>query len=309
MSGFRGHRRDGGDPLALEPVTMRELGYRTVDMLVAQREAVPAGPALRRVSPEEMAAQLPDGPDEARDLEALLGELEEHVLPYVSRCDHPRCFAFIPARGTFPAALTDFIASALNIYGGSWMESAGPSRLELMVLEPFKRWIGYPPGVAGILVSGGSAANMTALACVREAAGEDGNEGLGYVSDQAHSSIARAARALGLRADQVRVLPTDSGAPDARRRADRGDRDGPAARPPPAVRGRPGRIDQHGRDRPPRGDCGDLCARTSMSSGRSLCSRIFLVSSLRSPPPRARSSAFLPGRQSSSGGRAAVTST
>ena len=211
MSGFRGHRRDGGDPLALDAVTMRELGYRTVDMLVAQLAAVADGPALRRASPEEMAMRVPDGPQGPREFDALLGVLEEHVLPYTSRCDHPRYFAFIPACGTFPAALGDFIASALNIYTGSWMESAGPRRLELMVLEPFKQWIGYPPGVAGILVSGGSAANMTALACVREAAGEDGDEGVGYVSDQAHSSIARAARALGLRVDQVRVLPTDPG--------------------------------------------------------------------------------------------------
>ena len=211
MSGYRGHRRDGGDPLALDPVTMRELGYRTVDMLVAQLQAVPNGPALRRAAPEEMAAHVPDGPGGPRDFEALLGELEEHVLPYMSRCDHPRYFAFIPACGTFPAALGDFIASALNIYAGSWMESAGPSRLELLLLERFKQWIGYPPGAAGVLVSGGSAANMTALACAREAAGADNHEGVGYVSDQAHSSIARAARALALRPDQLRVLPTDSG--------------------------------------------------------------------------------------------------
>jgi aromatic-L-amino-acid/L-tryptophan decarboxylase len=211
MSGFRGHRRDGGDPLALDPVKMREFGYRTVDMLVAQLQAVPDGLALRRASPEEMAARLPDGPAGPRGFEALLDELEEHVLPYTSRCDHQRYFAFIPACGTFPAALGDFIASALNIYAGSWMESAGPSRLELLLLDQFKHWIGYPPGAAGVLVSGGSAANMTALACVREAAGADADEGVGYVSDQAHSSIARAARALGLRPDQLRVLPTDSG--------------------------------------------------------------------------------------------------
>ena len=211
MSGFRGHRRDGGDPLALDAVTMRELGYRTVDMLVAQLAAVADGPALRRASPEEMAMRVPDGPQGPRDFDALLGELEEHVLPYTSRCDHPRYFAFIPACGTFPAALGDFIASALNIYAGSWMESAGPSRLELLVLEQFKQWIGYPAAAAGVLVSGGSAANMTALACAREAAAADPDDGIGYVSDQAHSSIARAARALGLRPDRLRVLPTNSG--------------------------------------------------------------------------------------------------
>ncbi|HJS96955.1 MAG TPA: aminotransferase class V-fold PLP-dependent enzyme, partial [Solirubrobacteraceae bacterium] len=152
----------------------------------------------------------------ARSFEALIRELERDVLPYMSRCDHPGYFAFIPACGTFPAALGDFIASALNIYAGSWMEAAGPSRLELLVLEAFKQWIGYPEQASGVLVSGGSAANMTALACAREALARnaataaESEQAVAYVSDQAHSSIARAARALGMRPSQLRVLPTDS---------------------------------------------------------------------------------------------------
>jgi aromatic-L-amino-acid decarboxylase len=197
------------DPLAVDPETMRQLGYRTVDMLVGQLQAVPAGPALRRASPAEMHARLPAGPDGPRDFEALLEELERDVLPFMSRCEHPGYFAFIPAAGTFPGALGDFIASALNIYAGSWMESAGPSRLELLVLDRFKEWIGYPPDAAGVLVSGGSAANMTALACAREALAKRAESGIVYVSDQAHSSIARAARSFGMRPEQLRVLPSD----------------------------------------------------------------------------------------------------
>ena len=195
---------------------MRALGYRTVDMLVSQLGAVRDGPALRRASPAEMRERMPRAPGEARDFEALLDELENDVLPYMSRCDHPGYFAFIPACGTFPAALGDFIASALNIFAGSWMEAAGPSRVELLVLDLFKQWIGYPEQAAGVLVSGGSAANMTALACAREElmrhtpdSVQAGGDGVAYVSDQAHSSIARAARALGMRPDQLRVLPSD----------------------------------------------------------------------------------------------------
>lgn len=202
---------------------MRALGYRTVDMLVGQLAAVADGPALRRASPAQMRERLPTPPDMPREFEALLEELERDVFPFMSRCDHPGYFAFIPACGTFPAALGDFIASALNIYGGSWMEAAGPSQVELLVLDLFKRWIGYPEQAAGVLVSGGSAANMTAMACAREAlvrrtegaaptapGMESASRGaVAYVSDQAHSSVARAARALGMRPDQLRVLPSD----------------------------------------------------------------------------------------------------
>ena len=200
-----------GDPLALDPEAMRALGHRTVDALV-DLMTDPSTRCLTRATAGQMAERLPSGPapDAPRDWDDLVDQLGEDVFPYMSRLDHPRYFGYIPASGTFPGALGDLMASVLNLDVGSWMQSAGPSRLELVVLDWFKRWIGYPDDAAGVLVSGGSAANMTALACAREALlGPMSPHAVAYVSDQAHSSLARAARLLGFRADQVRVLPAD----------------------------------------------------------------------------------------------------
>jgi aromatic-L-amino-acid/L-tryptophan decarboxylase len=198
------------DPLALDKNTMRQLGYRTVDLLVdwLERES----PPLRRASPAEMRERLTGPPpDQPEPFEQILEGLERDVLPFASRDGHPRFFGFIPFSGTWPGALGDLIASACNLYVGSWMESAGPSQVELEVLGWLKEWIGYPPEAAGSLVSGGSAGNMTAIACAREAlAGPMRDDLVLYVSDQAHSSIARAARVLGFQPGQVRVLPADS---------------------------------------------------------------------------------------------------
>ena len=66
------------------------------------------------------------------------------MLPFVGHFDHPRFFGYIPGAGTWPAALGDLIAAATNIDGGAWRESAGPSQLELTVLDWFRDWIGYP---------------------------------------------------------------------------------------------------------------------------------------------------------------------
>ena len=206
---------------------MRELGYRAVDLLV---DGLAEGPPLRRASAEEMQRRLSGSPPAGpQPFEQVLARLAEDVLPYRSRVDHPGFLAFIPASGTWPGALGRPVASACNVYAGSWMESAGPSQVELEVLGWFKDWIGYPPAAAGSLVSGGSAANMTAIACAREAmAGAMRDDLVLYVSDQAHSSIARAARVLGFRPEQVRVLPTDARAAPAAGDARRGDRDRPA---------------------------------------------------------------------------------
>ena len=204
-----GHESD--DPLGLDSQTMRELGYRTVDLLVERLERERDGPPLRRATPTEMRERL-DGPppEQPEPFGEILERLDRDVLPFASRDGHPRFFGFVPFAGTWPGALGDLIASGSNLYAGSWMESAGASQVELEVLGWFKDWIGYPADAAGSLVSGGSAGNITALACAREAlAGPMRADLVLYVSDQAHSSIARAARMLGFRPEQVRVLPSD----------------------------------------------------------------------------------------------------
>ncbi|HEY4190480.1 MAG TPA: pyridoxal-dependent decarboxylase, partial [Candidatus Limnocylindrales bacterium] len=156
------------DPLALDAEEMRRMGYRVVDMLVARIAALPDGPALRTADRAEIAALIdgaaPAGPS---DFGGLVDRLDTDVLPFVGHFDHPRFFGYIPGAGTWPAALGDLIASATNIDAGAWREASGPSQLELTVLDWFRDWIGYPATAAGVLVSGGSAANLTAIACAR----------------------------------------------------------------------------------------------------------------------------------------------
>ncbi|HEX5012578.1 MAG TPA: aminotransferase class I/II-fold pyridoxal phosphate-dependent enzyme [Candidatus Limnocylindrales bacterium] len=199
------------DPLALDPESMRRMGYEVVDLLVDRIATLRDGPALLTAPRSAMAERIDEpAPVEGRDFATLLERLDRDVLPFVGHFDHPRFFGYIPGAGTWPAALGDLIAAATNIDAGAWRESAGPSQLELTVLEWFRQWMGYPAGAAGVLVSGGSAANLTAIACAREAViGPMSPRIVAYTSDQTHSSLARAARHLGFRPDQIRVLPSD----------------------------------------------------------------------------------------------------
>jgi aromatic-L-amino-acid/L-tryptophan decarboxylase len=201
------------DPLGLDPETMRRLGYQTVDLLVDRWIGLHEQPVLRRGTPTELARRLTGSPPEGpQSFERILEQLGSDVLPFVSHNDHPAFFAYIPGCGTWPGVLGDLVASACNLEASSWVQAAGPSQLELVVLGWFKQWIGYPEEAAGVLVSGGSAANLTALACAREALlGAMSDQVVAYLSDQAHSSMARAARVLGFRPNQVRVLPVDDG--------------------------------------------------------------------------------------------------
>jgi glutamate/tyrosine decarboxylase-like PLP-dependent enzyme len=197
-------------PLAMDAEAMRRAGYATVDALVARLADPEADPVLRRADAADMRARLGGPPPEQPgEYGAVLARVLADVLPFAARTDHPGYLAFIPSFTTWPAALAELTAAAANPYCGAWMESAGPTQVELEVIDWFRGWLGLPAGTAGVLVNGGSAANLTALLVAREAAGGPSPDSVVYVSDQAHSSLARTARAMGLLPHQVRVLPTD----------------------------------------------------------------------------------------------------
>jgi aromatic-L-amino-acid decarboxylase len=197
-------------PLAMDPEAMRRAGYATVDALVARLADPAADPVLRRGQATDLRTRLSGPPPERpADYAAVLDRVLSDVLPHAARTDHPGYLAFVPSFTTWPAALAELTAAAANLYCGAWLESAGAAQVELEVIDWFRGWLGLPAGTAGVLVTGGSAANLTALLVAREAAGGPSSASVVYVSDQAHSSMARTARAMGLLPEQVRVLPTD----------------------------------------------------------------------------------------------------
>ena len=197
-------------PLAMDAEAMRRTGYAAVNALVARLADPEAEPVLRRASPAVMRERLGGpAPEQGGGLDAVLARVIEDVLPYAAGTNHPGYFAFIPYFTTWPAAVAELIAAAANVTPWAWMDSPAGTQIELEVIDWFRSWLGMPEGTAGVLVSGGSAANLTALLVAREAAGGPSEDGVVYVSDQGHSSLARTARAMGLRSHQVRVLPTD----------------------------------------------------------------------------------------------------
>ena len=198
-------------PLELDPETMRRLGYQVVDLLVDRLATLEGRPVRRTATREELERRLREPPPaEGHEFEELLDRLTSDVLPFSSNVDHPRFLAFIPGCPTWPGILGELIAKGTHLFQGTWSASGGPTELELVLLDWFAGWLGMPDGTAGLLVSGGSHANLTALACARDTRlGSETEQGVVYASTQAHSSVARALRVLGFRPDQLRLLEPD----------------------------------------------------------------------------------------------------
>ncbi|MGH7503196.1 MAG: pyridoxal phosphate-dependent decarboxylase family protein [Longimicrobiales bacterium] len=192
--------------------TMRQMGYRVVDALVARELGLDAEPVWRGATRPELEAKLREAvPSEAETFDRIMGQLLDDALVYGARVDHPRFLAYVPGSPTWPAVLADFVAAGLNVFQGSWLGGAGASEIELIVLDWFKEWLGYPSSAAGLFLSGGSAANLTALACARLArCGAHSTASVLYGSVEVHSSATRAARVLGFADDRVRRIPVDT---------------------------------------------------------------------------------------------------
>lgn len=169
-------------------------------------------PVGRRATPDEIDRKLPtDFAETGQPFDDVLEVFTQSIAPFSFPPDHPRFVAFIGSAATFPAIVGDWLATAANFFTGVWAESAGPSAVEQSVLELVREWLGMPPSTRGVLTSGGSEANLTALAVARDGiAFEDRSRLVLYTSDQRHRSVDRAAMILGLSPERVRILPTDS---------------------------------------------------------------------------------------------------
>lgn len=199
------------DALTLDPEVVRSLGYRVIDAMADRLAALPdlpvSEPANRRRLEALLREPLPEnGSDPARVLELALGE----VLGPGLRVDHPRFFAFVPMPGNPVSALADAMATGLGVFAGPWLASPGAATVELVVLDWLREVCGLPKETGGLFVSGGSEANLIALAvALEERAGSERSRATVYLSDQTHSSVHKALRVLGIPRKHVRVLPSD----------------------------------------------------------------------------------------------------
>jgi glutamate/tyrosine decarboxylase-like PLP-dependent enzyme len=196
--------------LDLDAETMRRAGYRVVDYLVKRLTEIRGSKLGRELTREEAEALLREPmPEEPSDFDAVFDEYASKVAPNAIQIDHPQFFAFIPSAPNFIGMLADALAAGTNVFAGTWLESSGPSQVEILVIDWFKEMLGLPAGAAGLLVSGGSVANLTALAVARRAVlGDETADAVVYFSDQTHASVDRALCLLGIRASQLRRIPT-----------------------------------------------------------------------------------------------------
>ena len=159
-------------------------------------------------SPDDLAAATRGLlTDAGHNPDQVLGVYTSALAPAVISADSPRFLGFIPAAPTKAALLFDMLVSCASIQGISWLEAAGAIHAENEVLRLIADRAGLPASAGGCFVSGGSAANLSALAVARETAKtRRGSRRFRVaVSTDAHSSIVNTLRLLEMDALTVRT--------------------------------------------------------------------------------------------------------
>jgi aromatic-L-amino-acid decarboxylase len=197
----------------LEPDT-QEIAVQTravADFVIAHLRTLHEQPSFDLDGANELRASFREVvPEAGRPLGAILGRLAPAFAKSYNTAG-PGYLAYIPGGGVYAAALADFLAAATNRYVGV----TGAAPVLAQVEETAVSWLcglmGLPAGARGILTSGGSLSNFSAIVTARhERLGEDFQNGVIYFSDQTHYCVTKAARLAGFPRAALRSLPTDA---------------------------------------------------------------------------------------------------
>ena len=190
---------------------LRSMMAAVLDRVAAHVDALAAQPAHHLEDHVALARSLTGPmPEYGTSLDATLAVLFDRAVPTSFNTAGPGYLAYIPGGGLLHAAVADFVADAVNRYTGVWLAAPGLVQLETNVLRWLTGMVGYPATALGILTSGGSLANFSAVVAARsERLPERFQDGTLYVSDQVHHSVQKAARLAGFPEDAVRVVPSD----------------------------------------------------------------------------------------------------
>jgi aromatic-L-amino-acid decarboxylase len=190
---------------------LRQDGPSALEWAASYLERVGDLPVLAQVEPGAIRAALPSAPPEHPEpFSAVLSDLEDILLPGITHWQHPRFFGYFATSSSEAAILAELLAATLNSVAILWRTAPAATELEEVVLAWTAQLLGLPAGWHGHIEDSASTSTLAAIIAAREATGRD----LVLCSEQAHSSVEKAARMLGMR---LRKVPCDD---EFRMRAD-----------------------------------------------------------------------------------------
>jgi aromatic-L-amino-acid decarboxylase len=175
-------------------------------------------PVFPDTEPGAIRDELPsEAPEEGEPMDAVLADFREIIVPGINHWNHPAFHGYFSISASGPGILGELLAAALNVNAMVWRSSPAATELEDVTTDWLRILLGLPEGFEGVINDTASSSTLYALAAAREAAWPEAHRtglfGVGpgriYASDQAHSSVEKAALTLGFGQEGFRTIPSD----------------------------------------------------------------------------------------------------
>src|ERR1700731_3327561 len=210
-------------PLGDTPVAeFRKQLHKLADWIADYREKIGKMRVAPNAKPGEIRAELSaQAPEQGEEFEKILADIDRVIVPGMVHWGHPMFLGYFGWTATAPGILGEIITAPLNVNAMTWRTSPAATELETLVIDWLRQWLNIPREFGGVIYDTASVGIMHALAVAREQAAPSTRKlGLAgradvprfriYTSDQAHSSVEKAAIALGLGEENVQRVPSDA---------------------------------------------------------------------------------------------------
>jgi aromatic-L-amino-acid/L-tryptophan decarboxylase len=196
----------------LEPSAdkIREWGNSVTQFMIDYLGGLCDRPVYRHTSSREIRSGLdPKLPIEGTDFDLVLKVFADTIVPFSRQNAHPRMFGYVQSPGTPIGAFADLLASTLNANLTIWRSAPGPVELERLTMDWIRQILGFHAEAGGLFVSGGSMANLAALAAARQTKEQSLGRLRIYASSATHFSISKAAALLAIGRENVQHVAVD----------------------------------------------------------------------------------------------------
>jgi aromatic-L-amino-acid decarboxylase len=180
-------------------------------------------PVLPAVRPGQLRGALPaTPPEQGESMEEILADFQKLIIPATTHWNHPDFMAYFANSATGAGVLGEALTAALNVNAMLWRTSPAATELEQLTMDWLRQMLGLPEKFFGVIGDTASSNTLYALAAAREMhpelrIREEGMSGRAdlpkvviYCSEEAHSSVDKAAMTLGFGLEALRKITTDT---------------------------------------------------------------------------------------------------
>ena len=190
----------------------------TLDWMINYFDELNKYPVKSKVKPRDIFNKIPKNPPKkGESFSEILDDFKNIILPGITHWQHPNFHAFFPANNSYPSILAEMITSTIGAQCMIWETSPAAAELEEKVIDWLKNEMGIPKNWSGVINDTASSGTLTSLLTAREIIsnytvnkkGLSKNNFIVYSSKEAHSSIEKAIKIIGIGKNNLIKIDTN----------------------------------------------------------------------------------------------------